>query len=346
MRRSSGSASPTASTSSPARCRAAGSSAWRWPPASCTSRRLLLLDEPTAGVDPKARREFWDEIHELAAEGLTVLVSTHYMDEAERCHRIVYIAYGTIVARGTVAEVIAASGLTPRRHPGRRHGGSPPSSPADGVEQVAPFGNDLHVVGRDPATGSSASVARDRRGASASRPHRRDQPRGRLHPPDDDAPDNFGNGPEGRHEALSRILRGDGQGVHPDAARPPDLRHDHRRFRSSSSFCSATPSTPTRSSCRRRRSWPITGPHQPRDPRRAWRTPAISTSSAMPSEAEARGCWRAARLPSSSPSRRLRARSRARRPAAAPARGRRHRPDGGLGGRRLRRDRALAHCAT
>ena len=63
--------------------------------------QLLLLDEPTAGVDPKARREFWDEIHRLAEEGLTVLVSTHYMDEAERCHRIVYIAYGTIVARGT-----------------------------------------------------------------------------------------------------------------------------------------------------------------------------------------------------------------------------------------------------
>ena len=64
--------------------------------------QLLLLDEPTAGVDPKARREFWDEIHRLAEEGLTVLVSTHYMDEAERCHRIVYIAYGTIVAGGTV----------------------------------------------------------------------------------------------------------------------------------------------------------------------------------------------------------------------------------------------------
>src|SRR5690606_28012993 len=74
--------------------------------------RLLLLDEPTAGVDPKARREFWDEIHRLAADGLTVLVSTHYMDEAERCHRIVYIAYGAIVARGTAAEIVHASGLS------------------------------------------------------------------------------------------------------------------------------------------------------------------------------------------------------------------------------------------
>ncbi len=61
---------------------------------------LLLLDEPTAGVDPKARREFWDQIHELAAEGITVLVSTHYMDEAERCHRLAYIAYGKLLITG------------------------------------------------------------------------------------------------------------------------------------------------------------------------------------------------------------------------------------------------------
>jgi ABC-2 type transport system ATP-binding protein len=114
--------------------------------------RLLLLDEPTAGVDPKARREFWDEIHELAANGMTVLVSTHYMDEAERCHRIVYIAYGTIVARGTVDEVIEASGL----HTVVVRGGDTAAlarklKAADGVEQVAPFGNDLHVVGQDPS---------------------------------------------------------------------------------------------------------------------------------------------------------------------------------------------------
>ena len=73
--------------------------------------KLLLLDEPTAGVDPKARREFWDEIHALAADGLTVLVSTHYMDEAERCHKICYLAYGKLLARGTVDEVIEQSGL-------------------------------------------------------------------------------------------------------------------------------------------------------------------------------------------------------------------------------------------
>ena len=87
--------------------------------------QLLLLDEPTAGVDPQARREFWDEIHELAAEGLTVLVSTHYMDEAERCHRIIYIAYGRVVARGTVPEVIANSGL----HRSSSKAAIPPRSP-------------------------------------------------------------------------------------------------------------------------------------------------------------------------------------------------------------------------
>src|SRR5260221_5348191 len=80
---------------------------------ACTlpNPRLLLLDEPTAGVDPKARRDFWDEIHALSATGLTVLVSTHYMDEAERCDRIVYISAGSIIARGTVAEVIEKSRL-------------------------------------------------------------------------------------------------------------------------------------------------------------------------------------------------------------------------------------------
>src|SRR5918999_1026269 len=72
---------------------------------------LLLLDEPTAGVDPKARREFWNEIHALAAQGLTVLVSTHYMDEAERCHEIAYIAYGVLLVHGTVPEVIADAHL-------------------------------------------------------------------------------------------------------------------------------------------------------------------------------------------------------------------------------------------
>jgi ABC-2 type transport system ATP-binding protein len=73
--------------------------------------KLLLLDEPTAGVDPKARREFWDQIRGLADEGMTVLVSTHYMDEAARCDELVYIAYGTVLARGTAAQVVQQAGL-------------------------------------------------------------------------------------------------------------------------------------------------------------------------------------------------------------------------------------------
>ncbi|MGZ8361658.1 MAG: ABC transporter ATP-binding protein [Allosphingosinicella sp.] len=112
---------------------------------------LLLLDEPTAGVDPQARRTFWDEIHALAAAGLTVLVSTHYMDEAERCHDIAYIAYGELLARGTADEVIAGAKLFTWRGEGpgvdrlsRELLGRP------GVEMAAPFGLALHVSGSDP----------------------------------------------------------------------------------------------------------------------------------------------------------------------------------------------------
>jgi ABC-2 type transport system ATP-binding protein len=114
--------------------------------------KLLLLDEPTAGVDPKARREFWDEIHRLAADGLTVLVSTHYMDEAERCHRISYIAYGRILATGTVEEVVRGSGLSTFVVQGPAVAGLVDRIAAlPGVEQVAPFGATLHVVGSDRA---------------------------------------------------------------------------------------------------------------------------------------------------------------------------------------------------
>ena len=113
--------------------------------------KLLLLDEPTAGVDPKARREFWDEIHRLARGGLTVLVSTHYMDEAERCHRISYISYGKMLASGTVDEVVAQRRADHLRRPAARGSTrSPPRSRArPGVDQVAPFGTTLHVVGSD-----------------------------------------------------------------------------------------------------------------------------------------------------------------------------------------------------
>ena len=112
--------------------------------------KLLLLDEPTAGVDPKARRDFWDEIHRLADGGLTVLVSTHYMDEAERCHRISYISYGKLLATGTVRDVIDKAGLTTFIVNGPRLGEVARELAGDpGVEQVAPFGATLHVVGSD-----------------------------------------------------------------------------------------------------------------------------------------------------------------------------------------------------
>src|SRR6202035_2185459 len=132
------------------------SRAWkqRRAPGACTlpNPQLLLLDEPTAGVDPKARRDFWNEIHAMAAEGLTVLVSTHDMDEAERCHEIAYIAYGHLLAHGTVEEVIAKSALSTWTVTGddlqtlaNELAGQP------GIDMVAPFGTSLHVSGRDKA---------------------------------------------------------------------------------------------------------------------------------------------------------------------------------------------------
>jgi ABC-2 type transport system ATP-binding protein len=129
---------------------------------SLPSPQLLLLDEPTAGVDPKARREFWNEIHALADQGLTVLVSTHYMDEAERCHEIAYIAYGVLLVRGTVEEVIAESHLTTYevtaadRETLARLGQQLEKTP--GVDMVAPFGTSLHVSGRDAAALEAAIV--------------------------------------------------------------------------------------------------------------------------------------------------------------------------------------------
>ena len=121
---------------------------------ACTlpNPQLLLLDEPTAGVDPKARRDFWNEIHALAGEGLTVLVSTHYMDEAERCHEIAYIAYGHLLAHGTVPEVIAQSALATYTVSGndlRDLAADLAGKP--GIDMVAPFGTSLHVSGRDKA---------------------------------------------------------------------------------------------------------------------------------------------------------------------------------------------------
>jgi ABC-2 type transport system ATP-binding protein len=114
--------------------------------------RLLLLDEPTAGVDPQARRDFWEEIHRLAAGGISVLVSTHYMDEAERCHRLAYIAYGRLLATGTPQEVLHMVRLSTWAVHGtpaelatlaaRLHG-------LPGIAHVTAFGNTLHVTGED-----------------------------------------------------------------------------------------------------------------------------------------------------------------------------------------------------
>jgi ABC-2 type transport system ATP-binding protein len=119
---------------------------------ACTlaNPQLLLLDEPTAGVDPRARREFWNEIHTLATEGLTVLVSTHYMDEAERCHEIAYIAYGVLLTHGAVDAVIGQSGLVTYTVSGDGLNGLMRAlSGTPGVDMVAPFGASLHVSGRD-----------------------------------------------------------------------------------------------------------------------------------------------------------------------------------------------------
>ncbi|MFZ5497131.1 MAG: ABC transporter ATP-binding protein [Verrucomicrobiota bacterium] len=122
--------------------------------------QLLLLDEPTAGVDPKARRDFWDEIHRLAAEGLTVLITTHYMDEAERCHRLAYLAYGSLLTRGTLPEVLAAARLATWSLGGPGLAAIAAALRGrPGVEQVVAFGNTLHVSGHDPASLESAIAA-------------------------------------------------------------------------------------------------------------------------------------------------------------------------------------------
>ena len=130
--------------------------------------RLLLLDEPTAGVDPKARRQFWDESHDHAADGMTVLVSTHYMDEAERCHRINYIAYGRLVAAGTTRQVIDDAGLvTLVVETGQPGALAARLRKAPGVEQVEPFGAALHVTGSDPSALRAALAAENVEGRPA-----------------------------------------------------------------------------------------------------------------------------------------------------------------------------------
>ncbi len=114
--------------------------------------QLLLLDEPTAGVDPAARRDFWEQLHQLAARGISVLVSTHYMDEAERCHKLAYIAYGKLLAQGTAEEIVAGQQLATWSVEGDDLAGlSEQLRGAPGVEQTVVFGSVLHVTGRDAA---------------------------------------------------------------------------------------------------------------------------------------------------------------------------------------------------
>ncbi len=124
---------------------------------ACTlhSPQLLLLDEPTAGVDPGARRDFWDQVHTLAAQGITALISTHYMDEAERCHRLAYIAYGNLLTSGTVGEMVRNAQLTTwsvsaDKSEAALHTLSNKLKQLPGIDQVVAFGTTLHVSGRSP----------------------------------------------------------------------------------------------------------------------------------------------------------------------------------------------------
>ncbi len=133
--------------------------------------RLLLLDEPTAGVDPKARREFWDQIHMFAAEGITVLVSTHYMDEAERCQRLAYIAYGKLLITGTAEEVIAHSKLTTWAVSGPDlFGLAAQLRDVPAIKMVVPFGSTLHVSGTDAQALDEALAAFRARAGTAWTP--------------------------------------------------------------------------------------------------------------------------------------------------------------------------------
>jgi ABC-2 type transport system ATP-binding protein len=101
-------------------------------------------------VDPKARRDFWEEIHQLAADGLTVMITTHYMDEAERSHRLAYIAYGRLMTEGTVNEVIEKAGLVTYQITGScKAAVTKQLRESEAISQVVAFGNTLHVSGHN-----------------------------------------------------------------------------------------------------------------------------------------------------------------------------------------------------
>jgi len=130
--------------------------------------RLLLLDEPTAGVDPKARRDFWEEIHRLAAGGISVMIATHYMDEAERCHRVAYLAYGKLLTQGTVHEVIERAGLTVWRLESENPSELMVALHGRPGVSVVPFGTALHVCGADAETVQAAVQSITRPGVTAT----------------------------------------------------------------------------------------------------------------------------------------------------------------------------------
>ena len=163
--------------------------------------RLLLLDEPTAG------RDFWDEIHRLAADGISVLVSTHYMDEAERCHRLAYISAGRLLAQGTADEVIASQRLAAWSVSGREAPDEVERLRAlPGVARVTAFGNTLHVTGDD-----AALLERSMR-SIAQREHLRVEP---IEPTLEDAFIRLMDAPGAEPEASPKAARRDA------AARPP-----------------------------------------------------------------------------------------------------------------------------
>ena len=220
--------------------------------------QLLLLDEPTAGVDPKARRDFWAEIHALAADGLTVLVSTHYMDEAERCHQIAYIAYGRMLVEGRGDDVIRASGLRTWEVTGAQLADVAARLAGQAQWMVVPFGTRLHVTGRDAADFTHWLAAQrdldaqaveiatgledlfislmdkapdnsvvERRTADKAPDNSVVERRTADRAPDD--PHSRRPGNEAAAHLAASHRRGARQGVRAAAARPPDLRDDDRR---------------------------------------------------------------------------------------------------------------------
>ena len=203
---------------------------------ACTlpNPQLLLLDEPTAGVDPKARRDFWSEIHDLAAGGLTVLVSTHYMDEAERCHEIAYIAFGGVLARGTVSEVIVNSHLTTFTVDTANGENLAPLArelaTRAGVDMVAPFGDEPPCFRpRRRGARSGDCILSNAAGAPLAALQR--LARGCVHRPDGPKPGTISNEPAGdagrrrRRGLLAAHRRHAAQGTAAAAPRSRHARH-------------------------------------------------------------------------------------------------------------------------